>query len=232
MITPEQAESTQPDQLSLAGICAAAEAKNLSELPVGAGSLQPKQLKFVINLLRHGNQAQAYIEAGYNVSPDVARVKASQLVAKGNVQRFYHHCIEKLAANGNETVRRVMERATILHAKALRCAQLVEAEEDELVTLRKQRKTSNTTKGTFSEEIHERETRRDRAAKLERHYFGLANREDTLLASLLGKLKLNVAGTVTLEHVLKSDAPVNSDVMSELAQSRRADVNRLIGGSN
>ena len=165
------------------------EAIGVAELPQGIADLTGKEQKFVLALLRHGQMARAAIEAGY--SETSAGAIASETLRKPKVFAFYQRCLGLVAANADQLTRRVCERSLILHQKAMTAAQDVK-DLDELILIAHRDES-----GAKAKDVDEYETRREQAAKAEKHYTTLANQTDTLLASLLGKLQLNVNANVS-----------------------------------
>lgn len=209
-------------QLKLTAIEEDLRASGVEETPEGLGTLTRKEVKFVTALLRHGQMAQAAKEAGY--SAESAGQIASETLRKPKVFRFYKKCLAQLAKNGDEVVRRVMERSTLLHAKATECAQQA-ANLEKLLLL--SYKDEDGCKG--SKQINEYETQLSRTVKLEKHYMTLANQTDTLLASLLGKLSLSVSGEIKHSGELTL-APGTLDVLATMR--REVTAASLQGGRN
>ena len=186
------------------GIGVAAE-----QIPQGFGELTGREQKFVLNLLRHGQMARAAVEAGY--SETSAGAIASETLRKPKVFAFYQRCLATVAANADAMTRRVAERSIVLHTKAMTAAQEVK-DLDKLILIAHRDET-----GAKAKDVDEFETRREQAAKAEKHYTTLANQTDTLLASLLGKLTLNVQGTVRTQL-----APEELALMRELNEGLKA----------
>jgi hypothetical protein len=127
-----------------------------------------------------------------------------------------------VANNAEALVMRVYERSALFHAKVLECAQAsrevrdvtrrelaanLDAINDLILTGKK-----DTAKGP----VVEYETRREQMLKLEKHYAALAHQADTLLATLLGKLNINISGEVNVNHAVLTDA-----LTDELITARR-----------
>ena len=186
------------------GIGVAAE-----QIPQGFGELTGREQKFVLNLLRHGQMARAAVEAGY--SETSAGAIASETLRKPKVFAFYQRCLATVAANADAMTRSVAERSIVLHTKAMTAAQEVK-DLDELILIAHRDET-----GAKAKQVDEYESRREQAAKAEKHYTTLANQTDTLLASLLGKLTLNVKGSVQTQL-----APEELQLMRELNEGLKA----------
>lgn len=188
--------------MTLDGLLAEVGAAEEADLPAGFSELSAREARFVCNLLKHGQLAQAAAEAGYKDgegSRDGLYVTASRLLRRPKIHRFYRSCIRKIAESGDKTVERVAERSVLLHAKAVESGQKA-ADLQQLILL--SRKTEDGTHGDngVSKDVREYETALAKAMKEERHYMGLANQTDTLLASLLGKLQLSISGEVDHNH--------------------------------
>lgn len=201
---PEADAASTRQLLLFEGIGVAAE-----QIPQGFGELTGREQKFVLNLLRHGQMARAAVEAGY--SETSAGAIASETLRKPKVFAFYQRCLATVAANADAMTRRVAERSIVLHTKAMTAAQEVK-DLDELILIAHRDET-----GAKAKNVDEYESRREQAAKAEKHYTTLANQTDTLLASLLGKLTLNVQGTVRTQL-----APEELQLMRELNEGLKA----------
>ena len=201
---PEADAASTRQLLLFEGIGVAAE-----QIPQGFGELTGREQKFVLNLLRHGQMARAAVEAGY--SETSAGAIASETLRKPKVFAFYQRCLATVAANADAMTRRVAERSIVLHTKAMTAAQEVK-DLDKLILIAHRDET-----GAKAKDVDEFETRREQAAKAEKHYTTLANQTDTLLASLLGKLTLNVQGTVRTQL-----APEELALMRELNEGLKA----------
>lgn len=207
MVAPRSNSEPAADNPAKAGQLLLFEAIGVAELPQGFGDITGREQRFVLALLRHGQMAKAAVEAGY--SETSAGSIASETLRKPKVFAFYQRCLGALASNADKLTQRVAERSLVLHQKAMEAAQVV-ADLDELILVAEKQNTGKA--GTTTEY----ETRREQAAKAEKHYTTLANQTDTLLASLLGKLNLNVSGTVTHNHVI-----VNDKLAAELVAARK-----------
>ena len=75
--------------------------------------LTVKQKKFVANKIKGLNNTTAYIEAGYNVSTDVARANASRMLTKANVSEAIDLALTKLEATPEYAVSRVKDVAEL-----------------------------------------------------------------------------------------------------------------------
>jgi phage terminase small subunit len=172
----------------------------IEELPEGVGDLSKRELRFLRNLVSHGQKAKAALEAGYGTTINSAAVAASKLLRKGKILRVYQQCLGSLSKNAEEVVKRTCERSVFLHAKAMEAAQEVEELDGLLLASRKDTYSDVGENGPSVEQVTEWETRRTKMVREERHYVSLANQTDTLLASLLGKLNVNVSGAVNHNH--------------------------------
>lgn len=192
MVALPSESSTLPDPAAKPGQLLLFEALGVNELPQGFADITGREQKFVLELLRHGQMARAARDAGYSEAS--AGAIASETLRKPKVFAFYQRCLAGVAANADKLTARVCERSLLYHAKAMEAAQEVR-DLDELILVGRKENFKN---GTTTEY----ETRREQAVKAEKHYAELATRTDTLLASLLGKLNIQVGGTVNHNHVI------------------------------
>ena len=183
----------------------------VEDLPEGVSSLNARELRFVLGVLQHGQMAKAAVEAGYSESS--AGAIASETLRRAEVFAFYKRCLEMVANNAEQLTGRVYERSVIFHAKALEAVQTLKDAEAWLM----RDATHEEGKGAKDRAAFER--KRDRAQRDEKHYAGLANQTDGLLASLLGKIAgLNVTGQINHTHGV---VPVPESALAALANMRR-----------
>jgi phage terminase small subunit len=201
-----------PAQLSFAAMSAElADAGVGRELPEGASDLTKREFAFVTRLLQHGQMARAAREAGY--AEESAGVIATETLRKPKVHGFYRRCLSKVANNAEQLVIRVYERSALFHAKCLECAQQAKELETLMLVARKENAKNGTTV--------EYETQRELMVRMEKHYAALATQQDTLLATLLGKLNINISGDVNVNH-----AVLNDPLVDQLIQARRRVMDR------
>jgi len=188
-------------QLTLAEIqagFASIGVEQVDELPEGVSTLNPRELRLVLGVLRHGQMAKAAVEAGY--SEGSAGQIASETLRKPKVFAFYRRCVEKLASNADRVIARTYERSVILHAKALEAMQ-TRADAEQWIIASEKHETTKGSESTSKKDVREYERIRDRAQRDEKHYVTLANQTDSLLASLLGKIPgLHLSGDVNDTH--------------------------------
>lgn len=226
--------------MTLGDIMAACDIGDTGALPHGASDLDVREMRFVSCLLVHGNQARAYQEAGYEANGDAAAVGASKLLRKPKVYRFFQQCLKQLANNADETLARVMERARILHSQATEAASVARECEEELTRIQAEESGSGVAvaAGTGAARLpsdgmkaHAEmawklratlETRREQAIRRQAKLMKLANDTDALLASLLGKLQLNVNVTGDgLGVAILQGKKLDAEALQQLAQARR-----------
>jgi phage terminase small subunit len=205
------------------------------ELPDGAAKLTAREFAFVTKLLQHGQMARAAKEAGY--AEESAAQIAAETLKKPKVHAFYRRCLSKVANNAEALVMRAYERSALWHAKCLECAQ--EAKELREVTRRDLQNNPDAIndlvligkKDSGKGPTIEYETRREQILKREKHYAALAHQADTLLATLLGKLNINISGEVNVNHAVLTDALITARrrVMAEPGAVRSQ---ALSGGRN
>ena len=163
-------------------------------LPMGASELGAKELAFVLSLMRHGQQRRAAIEAGYSTTS--ADQIASELMRKPHVRRVLVGCYDRLGTTAVGAIRRLEERASTFHAKAMSAAQ--EREElavkmDELVLVT----ASDTShKGDRGDLLRQYETRRALLERQEKEYSRMAKDADDSLLRAAGKFgaEIKVSG--------------------------------------
>lgn len=209
--SPATVPAAKPAQLLLF------EGIGVTELPQGFAEITGREQRFVLELLKHGQMARAARDAGYSEAS--AGSIASETLRKPKVFAFYQRCLAKVAANADALTARVCERSLLFHNKAIAAAQEM-AELDELILVSESTKTGKKAATTTNYE-----TRREQAAKAEKHYAALAAQADTLLASLIGKLTLKVDGAVTHSHFV-----LTPERREELVGARRRLQFRLIEG--
>ena len=203
-----------PDQLTLSPIEQAFVARGVETIPEGASNLTQREMKFVLNMLEHGQMAKAAIEAGYSEAS--AASIASETLRKPKVFAFYRRCVEGLASKGEELTRRVFERSVVLHAKALEASQALADANLWLL----QTETHET--GKNAKVKREFELARDRAQRDEKHYITLANQTDSLLGTLIGKITgVHVTGQINHMHGGAVSITVPESVLPVLAGIRR-----------
>lgn len=209
-------------QLTLAEIqegFASIGVEKVEELPDGVSTLNPRELRFVLGVLNHGQMAKAAVEAGY--SAESAGQIASETLRKPKVFAFYRRCVDKLANNADRAVARVYERSVILHAKALEASQ-TKANAEEWIILTEKHETTRGSESTTKKDVREYERIRDRAQRDEKHYVTLANQTDALLATLLGKVAgVLVSGEIRHTHGGTVTAVVPETALGALANARR-----------
>jgi hypothetical protein len=115
-------------QLSLPGAGEMFAAAGLDTLPLGAGELSPKQLRFCIEYLNGGHASEAAKLAGY--SPE----SAEKVRKVPSVARFLNAAAKTVAQNGDQLVRRKWELSVSLHRELmdLRAKKLEDKTEKEL----------------------------------------------------------------------------------------------------
>jgi phage terminase small subunit len=69
--------------------------------------LNPKQILFAQAYAKHGNATQAYLDAGYKVTEEVARVNASKLLTKSNVQQYLKSLQKPALKKAEVTIERI-----------------------------------------------------------------------------------------------------------------------------
>jgi hypothetical protein len=173
------------------------DAMGLSSLPHGAGALTRREMVFVQRMLEHGQMARAAVEAGYSEAS--AGAIASETLRKPKVFAFYKRCCDVVANDTAKLVRSTYERYVIFHAKAIEAAQ-VRADADTWLAT-----GLVTESGKNSKERTVQELRRTQAQRDEKTYSGLARAEATLLAAMLGKLKIKIEGDVKVSVVTDED---------------------------
>lgn len=183
-------------QRELAGLAEVCAETGLDQLPSGASELLAKELKFVVCLMRHGQQKRAAIEAGY--SETSADQIASELLRKPRVAGFYRRCLEGLGATAKAALARLEERARIYHAKAVECAQEKEGLDKLMVVGAK----TATNKGEAGSVAPEYLTRRENLARLEERYAKLALDADRALLQAAGKMGLELKVSGGLDHTI------------------------------
>lgn len=213
---------TRSQQLLLAGF--ESLGVGVEDLPAGLGGLGRRELVFVNRLLEHGQMARAALEAGYAGEKEGAGVWASKTLRKAKVFRVYKAALAKVSADADQLVQRVYERSALWHAKAKAAAQEVEKLDGLLLSARVEHD------GCKDQKVVESyETQRTRMMREERHYAQLAVREDTLLGSLLGKLRLDISGSVehTHQHYVHG-----TEFTQKYAEARRRWEAQAHGGRN
>ncbi|HWA07937.1 MAG TPA: terminase small subunit [Opitutaceae bacterium] len=221
--TPEQQSDRHSGvlQLSLPEIERAFAATGIKTLPDGVSDLNRREMVFVARLLEHGQHARAAIEAGY--SETSAGPIASELLRKPKVFAFYRRCLDKVASDAAVVVRSTFERYVILNAKFLEAAQQVKDADAFLVS------GFQSTNGKAAKDRTDYEQARARAQRDEKHYSTLARGEGMLLAALLGKLKVQIAGDVHVSVISDED---RAHLMSLEAQGVPVRMPALAGGRN
>lgn len=170
------------------------ETIGVAEMPQGFSEITAREQRFVLELLRHGQMARAARDAGY--SENSAGAIASETLRKPKVFAFYSKCLAQVASNADKLTQRVAQRSILYHDKAVAASQDIANLDALILTSRK-----SGSKGFESQY----ETQREHAVRAEKHYSELSTKTDALLASLLGKLNLNVHGVVTHNHVIVDD---------------------------
>lgn len=205
MAEPDQA----PKQLTLGGLEQTLEGVGMSvdELPEGFGKLNRKQTLFVVNLLRCGNITQAATEAGY--SAESAHAIGSELLKNPKVFAVYRKCLGTLANSGEVMVRRVYERAAMWHARCLEAIHAAD-EADEMVKVARRDGIKD---GSIDYESRREICKRD-AVK----YAAQARADDSLLATLIGKLGININVT---EGEKANKAVLTPELTAQLVAARR-----------
>lgn len=202
------------------------------ELPQGVSDLTPRELKFVLGVLEHGQMAKAATDAGY--SADSAGSIASETLRKPKVFQFYRRCLDRVANKAELMIARAYERSVVLHAQAIEAAQKVRDANEWLLNVQRQESGKN------FKDVKEYELARDRAQRDQKHFVTLANQTDALLGTLLGKIQgVHVSGEVKHSHnVSGSITTVPAEALPFLAQVRRSVVQErlqptpTVGGHN
>jgi len=184
----------QSQQLALDGF--ANLGVKTESLPSGIADVSAKELKFVNNLLKHGQMARAALEAGYQGEKDGAGVWASKTLRKAKVFRIYQAALSQVSQDADKLVGRVYERSVMWHERAKSAHEAIEQAQAKVEFLERERQ-ERMAEGVQDSKLHReaiKTAERDLAAAQtdERRYAALATKEDTLLGSLLGKLNLNV----------------------------------------
>ncbi|HBJ87140.1 MAG TPA: hypothetical protein DDZ88_25425 [Verrucomicrobiales bacterium] len=192
-----QTQTIRPQQLTLSEIERGFAACGIKELPQGVSELNRREMLFVQRLLEHGQQRRAAIEAGY--SETSADSTASFLLRKPKVFAFYRRCTEGLANDAGTVVRTTFERYVVFNAKAQNAAQ-ERADADTWLA-----KEFSDEDGKNAKQRTKYEQLRARAQRDEKLYSGLARAEGTLLAALLGKLKIKIEGELKFSVVTDED---------------------------
>jgi phage terminase small subunit len=173
------------------------DAMGLTSLPNGAAELTRREMLFVQRVLEHGQMARAAIEAGYSEAS--AGAIASETLRKPKVFAFYKRCTDVLANDTAKLVRTTYERYVVFHAKTIEAAQ-VRADADTWLNIELVKETGKNSKERTTQELRRAQAQRD-----ERTYSGLARAEGTLLAAMLGKLKIQIEGNVKVSVVTDED---------------------------
>ena len=206
MIAPDNTVPTSakvPAQQEFAEIMAVLGVGEMHQLPAGAGQLTAKELIFVARLVSHGRMAQAATEAGYK--GENTGVTASKLLRRPEVQAFYGRCIAQLAANANTIIARIFERSTAAHAEAMAAYQRMQEVDAEKLVVESETSTVSTGGESSSASTSTHRIRaREQAAKDFVRFTAVADKADHLLASMLGKLNVNVTGEVKVVQVTQS----------------------------
>lgn len=214
-------EAACPLQMTLPEIERGFAACGVKALPDGVSDLTRREMIFVMRMLDHGQCAKAAIEAGY--SETSAGQIASETLRKPKVFAFYRRCTEMVANDAAQIVRTTYERYVVFHAKALEAAQNVKDADVFLVSGFRDEKGKN------GKERTEYEQARDRAQRDEKHYASQARAEGTLLAALLGKLKIKIEGELKFSVVTDED---REHLMSLASQGVPVTMPELMGGRN
>lgn len=200
-----------PVQQEFSEIMAALGVSEVHGLPAGASALAAKELIFVARLLQHGRMSQAASEAGYK-GENVA-VTASKLLRRPEVQIFYGRCVAQLAANANQVIARVYERSVAAHSEAMRCFQQMQELDAEQMEVESETESVSSGKESDHTSTSTRRQRlRERLAKDFARFDGIAAKNDTLLASMLGKLNVNVTGEVKVVQVTQQAMNILSEI--------------------
>ena len=190
-----------PAQTEFAELMGVLGVKEVGALPEGISALSAKEALFVARLVSHGKIAEAAREAGYK--GENVGITGSRLLRRPDIQRFYAKCLNYLARNADEVVRRVYERSVAAHAAAMQAWQVMHEVDDFVELARKEREGSQAAKHV---EINERDMQRKRelAARDFLRFTAAADKSDALLASMMGKLNVNVNVSGSVIHVTKN----------------------------
>lgn len=216
-----QTENPCPLQLTLPEIERSFAACGIKELPEGVAELTRREMVFVMRMLEHGQCARAAVEAGY--SEQSAGQIASETLRKPKVFAFYRRCTEKVANDAAQIVRTTYERYVIFHAKVMEAAQTVKDAETFIVSGFKNENGKN------AKDRIEYEQKRDRAQRDEKLYASQARAEGTLLAALLGKLKIKIEGELKFSVVTDED---REHLMDLARQGVPVVMPDMVGGRN
>ena len=195
------------------------------EVPEGMSSLTVKDLRFISGLLRHGIQSKAALEAGYGKTIEAAGKTASEKLRKVKVFRFYQKCLKPVAQDAQNIVMSVYERHVLLHHKFMELGQDIDCLDEEIESGSREEET---TEGKFiksSKQVTEYELKRDRLLREQKAYAAMVNQTDTLLASLLGKLNLNITGELAISG--EALEQVGNEYTIAFAKSRKAYESRI-----
>ena len=170
-------------------------------MPEGVSELDPRELKFVQGLLSHGRLGQAAFDAGYGKSQAVAAVKANELMKRPHVARFYARMLKPIGADARRLITAKAQLSIVMNGKAMDAAR----EADEKLAELRECEARQADKVAWFTEHKLKSAAYARAEARERLYTRQANEVDTLLASLLGKLSLNITETSTVKLVMGNE---------------------------
>lgn len=201
-----------------------------TELPEGVSELTPRELRFVLGVLEHGQMAKAAMDAGY--SAESAGAIASETLRRPKVFAFYRRCLDRVAKQSDQMIARVYERSVVLHAQALEAAQKLKDANEWLLNVCRDESGKN------YKSVKEYELARERAQRDQKHFITLANQTDALLGTLLGKIAgVHVSGEVNHTYTHKGEVGViPAEALPAFAAIRRSIVEErmqaTVGGSN